>query len=180
MTVQLALLRAINVGGRNKLPMAELKSLCLEMGISQPETYLQTGNLLFEATLDEAFKKKFLKRLEAKFGFCPTVIFHEGSYLDRTVIDNPFVELSETNPNQLLVFFLDQKPNLVGLAVLEAAIKGEEKIVLVEDRLYVSYYPHGVGKSKLTPSIIEKKLGVEGTSRNWNTVLKIQDRVHNR
>ncbi len=180
MTVQIAFLRAINVGGRNKLPMAELKSLCLDMGISQPETYLQTGNLLFEATLDEAFKKEFLERLEAQFGFCPTVIFQEGPYLDRTVIDNPFVELSETSPNQVLVFFLDRKPDSKRLAILEAAIKGEEKVVLVEDRLYVSYHPHGVGKSKLTAGIIEKKLGVEGTSRNWNTVLKLQGLAHNR
>ncbi|MFD2206077.1 DUF1697 domain-containing protein [Kiloniella antarctica] len=182
MPLQIALLRAINVGGRNKMPMAELKSLCLELGLSQPQTYLQTGNLLFEADWDEALKVKFLEGLEAQFGFCPTVVFDHAGLLGQTITDNPFGEISQNAPNHLLVYFLDRVPTAGNIESLQAGIMimGGEKIVLVEDRLYVSYHPNGIGRSKLTVGVIEKYLGVEATGRNWNTILKLQELIQNR
>jgi uncharacterized protein (DUF1697 family) len=162
------------------MPMTELKSLCQELGLSLPQTYLQTGNLLFEADWDEALKVKFLEGLEAQFGFCPTVIFDYAGLLGQTIADNPFGEISQNAPNHLLVYFLDRVPIAGNIESLRARIKGGEKIVLVEDRLYVSYHPNGIGRSKFTVGVIEKYLGVEATGRNWNTILKLQDLIQNR
>ncbi|WP_026261353.1 DUF1697 domain-containing protein [Kiloniella laminariae] len=175
MAVYLALLRAINVGGHNRLPMADLKALCTERSMGEVQIYLQTGNLLFsrKTVPDASFIQEFEDALEARFAFRPRVLIRSEGELAKVIADNPFADQPEIDPKQLLVFFLETEPTREGLEALKSAIKDGEEIRLIGKTLYVSYHPHGIGKSKLTNAVIERKLGLEGSGRNWNSVTRL-------
>ena len=172
MPTHIALLRAVNVGGTGKLPMADLRTLAAELGFRNPRTLLASGNLVFEAPAAPAPGPVLQSALETSQGVKSDVILRSPEAWAAMIAANPFPELAEDRPNALLAMPLGATPAPGAIEALEAAIPGRESVALVGDDLFVAYRD-GMGTSKLANALIERKLGVRGTGRNWNTVLKL-------
>ncbi len=168
-----ALLRAVNVGGRS-LAMAELRRLLGEMRCTDVQTILQSGNAVFvppptgETTIGAALEKEIHRR----FGLQSDVFVRSAAQLARVIADNPYPREARDDPARLVVVFLAQTPPSDAVAAASAAIAGRETLRAIGAHLYVTY-PDGQGTSKLTNAVLERRLGVRGTARNWNTVLRI-------
>jgi uncharacterized protein (DUF1697 family) len=163
MTTYIALLRAVNVGGTGKLPMADLKALCAELGFRQIETYIASGNVVFDCDMSAArMEAQLEKRLLAYAGRTVGVFVRTASEMRAILKRNPF---SDKEPKLTYAFFLNEKPPSDALD--EVRGRDGEELRLGQREIYV-YYPTGMGKSKL--QIPAAKLG---TSRNLNTVAKL-------
>jgi uncharacterized protein (DUF1697 family) len=169
-----ALLRAVNLGPHNKVAMADLKIIAASCGLTAPRTLLQSGNLLFESkTKSSAALEKLLEAaLQQKLGLKTPVVVRSAAEWRRALDDNPFPKQAMSDPGHLVLMPLKAKVEPAAVAALAAAIVGREQVKLAGQHLYF-VYPDGIGESKLTSALIEKKIGVSGTGRNWNTVQKI-------
>ncbi len=173
MATFVALLRGINVGGNKAVKMAALKALCAAAGFADARTLLQSGNVVFAATGEPRDIAGTLESaIRAEFGFPVAVIVRTAGDLDRIVADNPFGREATDDPGHLVVMFLDRDAEGAAVARLAADHGGPETIASGDRALYI-YYPDGIGRSKLTNALIEKRIGVTGTARNWNTVTKL-------
>jgi uncharacterized protein (DUF1697 family) len=174
MSLHIALLRGINVGGHNLVAMSALRDLCGALGFVGATTLLQSGNVVFQsdevtgATLEALLERETAKRLNVS----PDYIVRNAPEWKKIVARNPFPAEAKDDPGHLLVMFLKTAPAAKNVATLQAAIKGPE-IIRCEGKQLYAVYPEGVGRSKLTGTLIEKTLGTRGTGRNWNTVLKL-------
>ncbi|HEX8223590.1 MAG TPA: DUF1697 domain-containing protein [Allosphingosinicella sp.] len=175
MARSIALLRAVNVGGR-KLPMAELRALCVgELGWKEVETYIQSGNVVFAAPgKAEALEKKLEEAIKDRFGLDVPVMVRTATQWAACAAANPFPDAARDEPNrlQLLVPKLPLKPDAAE-RLTERAQAGE-KVEAAGGALWL-HYPQGVGTSKLTPALIDKACGSPATGRNWRTVVKLKD-----
>jgi uncharacterized protein (DUF1697 family) len=173
-SVHIGLLRGINVGGHAKVSMADLRDLLAGLGFRDARTLLQSGNVVFSgrarggAALEGRLEKETFERLGLRTAF---LVRSPAEWAD-VVARNPFPNEAKHDPGRLLVMFLKSAPEPNAVEALRAAVRGPEIIRAGGQHLYISY-PDGVGRSKLTGTLIEKKLGTAGTARNWNTVLKL-------
>lgn len=174
MTTHIALLRAINVGGKQKVAMADLRGLLSDLRFEGVQTLLQTGNLVLRggsktgANLERLLEAETEKRL----GLSTTFIVRTAKEWGAIIGCNPFPDEAESDPAHLVVLFLKDAPSTGAVWALTAAIKGPELIRADGKQLYI-VYPAGIGRSTLTNQLMEDKLGTRGTGRNWNTVLKL-------
>jgi len=168
----LALLRAVNVGGR-KVPMADLRALASEIGLSNPTTFIASGNLLFDAEASEGvLEAKIESALQARFGFAVPTIVRSASEWRGYAAANPFPECSAQSPN-LVLMGLSKAPLNDGAAntLQERATLGE-RVAAAGGALWF-HYAAGVGDSKLTPNLIDRAAGSPVTGRNWRSVLEL-------
>ncbi|WP_337188615.1 DUF1697 domain-containing protein [Phenylobacterium sp.] len=171
-----ALLRAVNVGGQGAIPMADLRALLSEAGFEGPETLLASGNALIGTSWDDArTEARFESAVAERFGFKTDVLVRGRDQLAATMAANAFPEMAADKPNLLIVMFLRGEPQ-ERLDVLESYCTSGERVALGPACLYLAY-PAGSGTSKLSGAVIERKLGVRGTGRNWNTVGKLLTRL---
>jgi uncharacterized protein (DUF1697 family) len=174
-TAHIALLRAVNVGGKNLVSMAALKAMMEELGFAGARSLLQSGNLIFDAgrrkpdALEILLEKETAKRFDAS----PDYFVRDAAEWSEVVAHNPFPREAKDDPGRLHVLTLKAAPSAVQVNALRAAIKGPETVRTWTRHAYI-YYPDGAGNSKLTPRLIETKLETRGTARNWNTALKLQ------
>jgi len=175
LTICVSLFRGINVGGNRIVPMSELKSLHEALGLRDVVTYIQSGNVVFSS--DEADPAQIARQIEEsfaqKFGFRSQVIVRTSAELEETIANNPFQNSPAKEPKWVLVLFLSTRPESTALEDLKKTYNGPEELYLIGQELFV-YYPDGIGRSKLTLPLIEKKLKTAGTGRNWNTILQLQ------
>lgn len=168
-----ALLRGINVGGNKKVSMAELRDFTATLGLEDPRTLLQSGNLIFESTATATKLESMLEVETRKHVGVDTKYFVRTATEWWSAIDaNPFPNQAKRDPSHLVVMFLRNTPTPSAVKALQAAIVGRETVRVVGRQAYL-VYPNGIGESKLTVPLIEKVLGTSGTGRNWNTVGKI-------
>jgi uncharacterized protein (DUF1697 family) len=174
MSMHVAFLRAVNVGGRNLVPMSELCDLFGSLGFTSVKSLLQSGNVIFDTDrqADETIESMLEAQTAKRFGVAVDYMVRSAQELGKAIASNPFPAEAEKDPAHLLVLFLKEAAPAKNVRVLEATIQGPERIQAKGKQLY-AVYPEGVGRSKLTNALIEKKLGVRGTGRNWNTVLKL-------
>jgi uncharacterized protein (DUF1697 family) len=171
-TTHVALLRAVNVGGR-KAVMAELRDWLADLGFEDPRSLLQTGNLVFRSQPTGGQLEVLLeKEAVAKLGFATDFIVRTAGEWRAAVDANPHPEMAECDPAHLVVMAMKSAPEAAAVAALQAAIKGPEVVKVAGRELYITY-PDGIGDSKLTGAVIERRLGVRGTARNWNTATKL-------
>jgi uncharacterized protein (DUF1697 family) len=169
----IALLRGINVAGYRTVSMADLRGLISDLGFANARSVLQTGNLVFEAAGERGEVESRLEReAAARLGLRTDFIVRDAGEWKRVVARNPFARMAVDDPSHLVVMFLGQAPAGKAVEALRGAIVGRETIAADGSQLYVTY-PDGIGRSRLTGTMIEKVLGVRGTARNWNTVRKI-------
>ena len=171
----IALLRAVNLAGHNKVGMADLKALLIGLGFEDAQTLLQSGNIVFTggnkptASLEQALQRAAAKQLELETDF-----FVRTAKEWQAIVDaNPFPREAKDDPSHLLAVILRDEVSAANVAALQKAIVGRE-VVRAKGRCAYIVYPDGIGRSKLTTAMIEKKLGTRGTGRNWNTVLKLR------
>ncbi|MGN6650878.1 DUF1697 domain-containing protein [Trinickia sp.] len=165
MTQYVALLRAVNVGGTGKLPMAELRTMCESIGFAKVRTYIASGNVVFESELSEASVKTKLERcLKTSTGMQIGVLIRTGAELAAVLAGNPFPAAA---PNRTVAIFLDEPPPTDTLAGVSG--QQEEEIALGEREIYV-HYGNGMAKSKL-----KIRAAKSGTARNMNTVAKLAE-----
>lgn len=174
MTIHLALLRGINVGGHKQISMADLRDLLTQLGLADVRSLLQSGNLVFGATgrtsaqLERLLETEAEKRLALQTDF----FVRTAKEWEGVVAHNPFRKEATRDPGHLLVMFLKDAPSVTAVKALQAAVTGREVLRAGGKHLYI-VYPDGIGRSRLTNAVIDKRLGTRGTGRNWNTVLKL-------
>ena len=173
MRIWIALLRGINVGGHNVVPMAELRKLLDAIGCEDVRTYIQSGNAVFRSAVTQAgeLSSQVASEIADAFGFEPRVFCLERRALERAMEANPFPE-AEAEPKTLHLNFLAKKPAAGKVKGLEDLCKESERYRLVGTCLYV-HAPEGLARSKLAAGF-EKRLGVDATGRNWRTVEKLR------
>ncbi len=163
MPVYIALLRAVNVGGTGKLPMAELRAMCEALGFAHVRTYIASGNVMFESGLAEAaVKKKLEQRLEAYARKPIGAVVRSVSELAAVLRANPFPDAA---PDRTVAIFLDAPPPVDALEQVSG--QKAEEIALGVREIYV-HYKDGIGQSKLRIAAAKA-----GTARNMNTVAKL-------
>jgi uncharacterized protein (DUF1697 family) len=174
MMTYIALLRAINVGGKYIIAMTALKAMFEALGFENARTLLQSGNVLFDAParktseLESLLEAETTKRLKAD----PDYFVRTAREWNEALAHNPFSREAKSDPGRLIVMALKAEPSPAELKALQVAIKGRETVTLWKRHAYV-YFPDGSGNSKLTPRLIETKLGTRATGRNWNTAQKL-------
>ena len=170
----LALLRAVNVGGR-KLPMAELRSLCGTLGWSEVATYIQSGNVLFAAErAPETLETELETAIAERFGLDVPVMVRSAGQWTALAADNPFPEAARDEPNRLLLLVAKEPPADDAADRLMERAQGDEKVRLAGEALWI-HYADGVARSKLTPAAIDKACGSPATGRNYRTVLQLRE-----
>ena len=175
MTAFVSLFRGINVGGNCKVRMDELKALHESLELKDVISYIQSGNVVF--TSDDADLAQLPKQLEdgfeKKFGFHVEVILRTSAELRDIVDKNPFQSQQSKESKWVVVMFLAARPDDIAQEDLLKTYVGPEELFIIGKEVYI-YYTHGIGRSKLSHSFIEKKLKTLGTARNWNTILQLQ------
>lgn len=168
MNTYIALLRGINVGGNNKLPMRALTELLQELGLYNVKTYIQSGNVVFqsERTDTVALAQEITAAIGQRHGFSPHIFTLDAPALQAALAANPFPE-GEAEPKSLHLYFLDAAPRNPDLAALEAVRSDDEHFKLI-DKVFYLHAPEGIGRSKLAESV-GKGWGVAITARNWRT-----------
>jgi uncharacterized protein (DUF1697 family) len=168
-----ALLRAVNVGGR-KLPMAELRELAAELGWVGVQTYIQSGNLVFEAEGERGtLERRLEEAIAARFGFeVPTVVRSAAEW--PAYAATPFPEAAEKEPNRLMLMLSKLPPAPDAAERLQERARDGERVAAAGDAVWI-HYPAGAGTSRLSPSLIDRLIGSPATARNYRTVLKLQE-----
>lgn len=174
MPVHIALLRAINVGGHKPVAMSDLRDLLARLGLGDGRSLLQTGNLVFRSNARKAGPLETLLEVEAakRLDLHTDFFVRSGAEWAAIMGLNPFPAEAERDPGHLVVMFLKAEPAEEDVKALRAAITGRE-VVCTEGRQAYIVYPDGIGRSRLTNALIERKLRTRGTARNWNTVTKL-------
>ena len=167
------LLRAVNVGGRTSLKMADLCAAAEGLGYTKVKTLLQSGNLVFEASgKADALEKALEAALKRQCGLEIDFVVRSAREVAAVIKANPFPTEATTDPGHLVVVFLKDRVMAKAVEAVQGSVRGREVVRHRGRELYITY-PDGIGRSKLTGAVIEKKLGVRGTARNWNTVTKL-------
>lgn len=175
-TTFVALLRGVNVGGR-KVPMAQLRDCLTGLGYEGVRTYIQSGNAVFGATGSPgAVRKAVEAALHERFGMTILTVVITSAELDAVIAANPYTEI-ESEPTKLVVSFLPENASAAtrkAFSLDDFPERGE-----FGTKVLYLHYPDGQGVSKLTPAVLEKRLGgTWGTARNWRTVLALQEMAH--
>jgi uncharacterized protein (DUF1697 family) len=174
MTTNIALLRGVNVGGHQIVAMADLRDLVTKLGFADVRTLLQSGNLVFRGDgRSSAEVEQFLEaELEKRFRIRTDFFVRTAAQWNAVIARNPFRKEAERDPAHLVAMFLKRAPAAKQVTALEQAISGREEICAQGSVIYI-VYPDGIGKSKLTNALMDRKLDTRGTGRNWSTVLKL-------
>jgi uncharacterized protein (DUF1697 family) len=173
MPVMIALLRGINLAGRNRVKMDELRKLCELHKLHNVQTHIQSGNIVFRTEDKDVARlaKRLEEAIKRKFGFHADVVVRSLSELKQILARSPFASRNGLEPGKLIVTFLacdlakEKCDRILGIKA------GREEVKLGKRELYI-YYPDGMGKSKLVPAL-DRVLEKTGTARNWNTVTKL-------
>ena len=168
-----ALLRGINVGGKNKLPMKDLVAMFERAGCVTTRHYIQSGNVVFSAAPALAAKIPAVvaAAIEKGFGLRVPVVVRSEKELRAVATANPFVAAG-VDLDALHVMFLADQPSKAGVAALDPARSPPDEFVVNGREVYLAC-PNGVGRTKLSNAWFDTKLGTISTARNWRTVLKL-------
>ncbi len=175
MTVWIALLRGINVGGSHKLPMADLREMLTGLGFGAARTYIQSGNCVFESDDGpaEALTETIESAIAARFGFRPRTMVLSKDDFDASIAANPYAAAGEADPKSVHFYFLSEPARNADLSALDTVRKANEAFTLT-DRVFYLHAPDGIGRSKLAEKA-EKCLGVAATARNFRSVTSIAE-----
>lgn len=175
-----ALLRGINVGGKHKLPMAELRDAFELAGATTVETYIQSGNVVFESPAREGprIAHAVSEWVASDKGFPAPIVLRSASAWATVIAGNPFVAEAAENPKRVHVALLDRAPTKAARSNFDPDCRFGERWTLAKDALYVDY-AGGLARSKLSVAYIDRVLGCIATGRNWRTMLALRDRLGN-
>ena len=167
MSTYVGLLRGINVGGTGKLPMSELKLLMANLGCENIKTYIQSGNVVFDAEPEE-WNERISDAIDSSIGFRPRVLTLTDSEFRSVAAGNPF---PTDEPKATHVYFLDGTPSWTAKTEMESVKSDLERFYITDAAVYL-HTPEFLSGSRLAPKL-ERLIGVPATARNWRTVEKI-------
>lgn len=177
MPLYLALLRGINVSGQKIIKMEDLRKRMGDAGYNNVKTFIQSGNVIFES--NEKSKAKLASAFEAflmkEYGYEVTVFVVDKKDIEAAIDNNPFTEgrtEEEAGFKKLYVTFLSGEPAADNMEKLRQAPIGQDEIGVIGNVLYFKLFSKA-SDSKLSNSLIENKLKLRATTRNWNTTLKL-------
>jgi uncharacterized protein (DUF1697 family) len=167
-----ALLRGINVGGKNKIARTELRSSLTSLGLEDVATYIQSGNVVFRSPRGANDLSTTIEHeIAGVFGIQPAVLLRTRTELEKIADNNPYVT-GKADLSKLHVVFLDRAPARSAAAKLDPERSPPDEFTLRGREIYL-HLPNGSGRSKLTIDYFERRLGVRATARNWNTLHKL-------
>jgi uncharacterized protein (DUF1697 family) len=175
MPITIALLRSINVGGKNKIKMDTLRAIFEAQGAQHVKTYIQSGNVVFQHEDGEALAQSVKHALHDEMGLNVPIITRTLPQWQALLEAHPFTTEQLATPKFAHIVLCQQAPSSEAIQALHDAHEkqgGRETIHIQGQEVYV-FYTDGAGRSKLTLSFMEKKLSVVGTARNWNTMQKL-------
>jgi len=172
----ISLLRGINVAGQKKILMADLKALYVSLGFCDVLTYIQSGNVIFSSELNEDEIVMLIeKAISKKYAFDVSVQVRKVEVFEKLITECPFTEFDLLEEGtRVMVTFLATLPSEENVAKLMTYVKEPERLVFHDRHIYL-HCPNGYGKTKLSNTFIEKKLGVSTTTRNWKSVVKLYE-----
>jgi uncharacterized protein (DUF1697 family) len=171
-TRYVALLRGINVGRARQVDMPRLRELLTARGYGGVRTHLRSGNVVLDSALPEAeLAADLATAIDGEFGFAVPVVVRTGEQIAAVVAGDPFATVA-TDPARYLVTFLPEAPAPARVDVLPPADPGE---YLVRGRELYLWLPDGIANTPLASWKWDRLLGVPGTGRNWNTVVKLAE-----
>ena len=177
MNKYISILRGINVSGQKKIKMSDLKSLYELLDFQNVVTYIQSGNVIFDASVENTDELKITieKAIEEKYKFHVPVEIRTNHEIENIINNCPFgsVNLAEDG-SKVLVTFLSSEPQEEMALDIQKYVVVPEKLVVRGKEVYL-YCPNGYGKSKLSNTFLEKKLNVVATTRNWKSVYKLHE-----
>jgi uncharacterized protein (DUF1697 family) len=177
LTPYVALLRGINVGGNRKVPMADLVRVFTGAGCNAVRTYIQSGNVVFEAPGNaKGLAAKLAEPIATRFGFEVPVVVRTAAALEATTRNNPFLAEAGVDLEKLHVAFLASEPGAARVGRLDPHRSPPDRFRVVGTEIYL-HLPNGVAPSKLTNAYFDSQLATTATMRNWRTVLKLIDLV---
>lgn len=177
MTTYVALLRGINVGGRNTLAMAELRRILVDLGHRDVRTYVQSGNAVFSSDREvppDVLGDEIRRRLSGELDVSPTVMVLTAGDFAAIADANPYATAAEDDPTKVHVGYLSAVPPDPGDFVFVADEYAPEELTLDGRALYL-HLPNGMGRSPLATDLGRRRTDVEMTLRNWRTVTKLLD-----
>jgi uncharacterized protein (DUF1697 family) len=171
--IHVALLRGINVGGKHSLPMKDLAAMFLDAGCREVRTYIQSGNVVFQAAppLAQRVPGIIANAVQDRFGFEPPVVTRTLAELRDVTKRNPFLRAG-VDPATLHVAFLAGAPGKAKAGALEPERFRPDAFALRGREIYL-HCPNGLGRSKLTNAYFDSRLATTSTVRNWRTVLTL-------
>jgi uncharacterized protein (DUF1697 family) len=170
MTVYIALIRGINVGGQKRVGMADLVQLCQSLGFTNVRTYLQSGNVLFGSPDGDPGRLSAMvgEKMSRELGFPVKVILRTSKEFRRIIASNPLAQEGREADKLHVTFLSDFSPEVVRESMMKGN-DGPDRYVIAGREVYL-YCPDGYGRTKFSNTFFEKKLGVAATTRNWKTV----------
>ena len=172
MPVHVLLLRGINVSGRNRVPMADLRALVTALGFDDVATYVQSGNVIFASADGPAVvSARAESALELELGLRLRILGRTHVELGRIVDEDPYPGAEPTHHH---VVFLSGPANPKGLAAIAAAAADGEAFVASDHEIHL-LLPNGIGRSRIVAALTERALGVLPTTRNWRTVCRLHE-----
>lgn len=180
MTTYISILRGINVSGQKKILMADLKALYEKIGFNNVQTYIQSGNVVFDYTGDKsilAIAEMIEHSIDKKYNFQVPVLVKQADDLISTIKNNPFTEEVAVDPSRVAVTFLENQPTAENLKKLEGVEYPPDRFIIDGENIYI-HCPKSYGNSKLSNNFFEKKLKVRATTRNWKTINKLVEMSH--
>ncbi|CAA6820970.1 MAG: Unknown protein [uncultured Sulfurovum sp.] len=171
----ISLLRGINVGGHKKILMADLKALYELLGFEKVETFIQSGNVVFNTDKSaETLLEEIQKAIANKYGFEVLVQIRQIADFENIIKSCPYtkLDLEVDKATKIMITFLDALPKEEDITELMTYVKTPEQLVVLGKEAYL-YCPNGYGKTKLNNNFLESKLKVNATTRNWKSVMRI-------
>jgi uncharacterized protein (DUF1697 family) len=174
----IAILRGINVGGNRKVPMAELKAACQKTGFQNVRTYIQSGNVFFDVEEQgiSGLEVKIKEIIAKTFGFDVPVIVRTTEEWSESIANNPFWKGKDLDIDRLHLTFLKDFPVPEKLEKISTFAFPSDKFEIIGKDVFI-FCSAGYSDSKLTNQFFESKLGVQATTRNWKTVIKLNELV---
>ena len=171
--VYVALLRGINVGGKNKMPMKDLAAMFADAGFSDVRTYIQSGNVVFRAdpTPGEDIPSLISASISDRFGLQIPVVIRTAHEFRAIVEANPFANHTD-EPDKLHVAFLSDLPNPANVDALDPDRSPPDEFAVVGREVYL-HCPNGMARTRLTNAYFDSTLAATSTMRNWKTVMKL-------
>ncbi len=170
MQTYISILRGINVSGHKIIKMDALKKMCADLNFTNVQTYIQSGNIIYQSKLSgtERISNTIKENIKKVFGFEVPVITFTKTELETVINSNPFLKDKSKDPAFFHVTFLSEKPEKINADLLKQADLKNDRYEITDKAIYL-YCPDSYSSSKLTNSFIESKLKVNATTRNWKT-----------
>jgi len=172
-----AVLRGINVSGQKKIVMQDLKALFEKLDFEAVTTYIQSGNVVFTNSKQDTrvLAEQIKAQIKITFSFDVSVIIRQSDQISNIIKQCPFGEVDiEKNGTKVMLSFLSDKPDVQAVKALFSLVKKPEEMYIIDQEVYL-FCPNGYGKTKLHNNFIERKLAVNATTRNWKTMLKLNE-----